>query len=160
MSMQIPGIGKSGYTSSQNPEQRSSLSQYQRQVIEQTLADYDPENLSQADALSIVGVLGDAGITQGRDLTDAMSNFGFDAKTVGDMAGVGQNSSDGSTTQLSGVSVQALDISQEMLQQLDELITDYYDADLTDEEKASALYAIQAIFQQTRPEGGLIDVYA
>jgi len=147
MSIEIPGIGSSAYYTTRTAAESSTLTGDQRQLIEQTLSSYDPENLTQADAAAIVGLFSDAGI-------------GFDARTIGEMAGAGAAPGGSMPPPPNGGGVLTLNIDDEMLQQLNQLLTDYYDSDLTDAEKSSTLDAIKNIFQQTLPEGGLVDIRA
>tara|TARA_R110002167_G_scaffold15034_8_gene60530 strand:+ start:104 stop:589 length:486 start_codon:yes stop_codon:yes gene_type:complete len=147
---------------SQQTNNSSSLSAEQRQLIEDTLAEFDAEQLTEADALSIVEIFSEAGIQPGRDMAQAMSASGFDAKSIGDLAGV-DGPQQGASQQ--GMPPppppsQGLNISDEMLQSLNELLNEYYSGDLTEEEQDTALSSIKEIFQQTAPEDGLINVSA
>jgi hypothetical protein len=67
----------------------STLSESQKALIEETLAQYDADNLSEDDAAAIVAVFEEAGISPSRALESAMLDSGFDAKEVGTLAGVG-----------------------------------------------------------------------
>lgn len=67
----------------------TALSTSQKALIEETLSQYDSENLSQDDAQAIVSVFDEAGIAASGALERAMSDSGFDAKEVGTLAGVG-----------------------------------------------------------------------
>lgn len=160
MSIQIPGIGASGYYPSQPSGQNASMTQDQIQLIAQTLSNYDPENLTETDAQNIVNTLSEAGITEGQGLAEIMAGYGFDASVVGEKAGIRPERPDGPPPPRGGEGVVTLNISDDMLQQLNQLLTDYYDSDLTDAEKASTLESIKEIFQQTMPEGGLVDIRA
>lgn len=160
MSIEIPGTATAGYYAMQSTSKSATLTQDQLQLVEETLSNYDPNQLTQSDASDIVAAFSDAGITAGRELAETMASFGFDASTVGEMAGVGQTQGDRPPPPPSGGNVLTLNISDDMLQQLNQLLTDYYDTDLTDAEKTSTLDAIKDIFQQTMPEGGLVDIRA
>jgi uncharacterized protein (UPF0335 family) len=135
------------------------LSQEQRSAIDDTLSQYDPENLTQEEAASIVETFNEMGIQPGREMMEAMSASGFDAKAVGDLAGLQGPGQDGGQMMPKGPPPQ-LDISDEMLQELNGLLTDYYSNELSEDEKETTLSAIKEIFQQTMPEGGLIDEMA
>jgi hypothetical protein len=69
------------------------LNDEQKTLISDTLADFDPENLTESDALSIVETFSEAGIQPGSGLGDAMEELGFDAQTLGDLV---NNDSDAS----------------------------------------------------------------
>ncbi len=73
-----------------NSTSSSSLSADQKTLIEDTLAQYDTESLSSDDATAIVEAFQEAGIAPSKALETAMASSGFDAKEVGDLAGLGQ----------------------------------------------------------------------
>jgi len=66
----------------------TTLSDSQKALIEETLSQYDSQNLSQDDAQAIVTAFEEAGIAASGALESAMSASGFDAKEVGTLAGV------------------------------------------------------------------------
>ena len=74
--------------SNSSTSSRNSLSYEQQQVIDNTLSNYDANNLTQSDALEIVATFQDANIKPSKQLEDAMSSLGFDAKEVGELAGI------------------------------------------------------------------------
>ena len=67
----------------------SSLTSEQKALIEDVLSQYDSESLSTDDAKAIVEAFQTAGIEPSSALQSAMSVSGFDAKEVGDLAGMG-----------------------------------------------------------------------
>lgn len=69
-------------------ETEQNLTEDQQSLITETLSQYDVENLTEADALSIVEVFSEAGIQPGLALEKAVSSSGFDAKSIGDLAGI------------------------------------------------------------------------
>lgn len=158
MSIELSGIGMSGSSGMQHGREGSALSQDQRQLIEETLARYDSQNLTSADASAIVEAFSALGVQPGRPLAETMQAFGFDARSVGELAGVGPARGEGPPP--SGGKVQTLDISDEMLQELNALLNSYYDEGQSEDQRASTLDAIKSIFSQTMPEGGLVNVRA
>ncbi len=74
---------------SQGSNSSRGLSSSQLETISSVLGSYDANNLSSQDATSIVEAFKDAGIKPGAALAKAMESEGFDAKEVGDLAGVG-----------------------------------------------------------------------
>lgn len=68
---------------------QQKLTAEQQTLISDTLAEFDAENLSEADALSIVETLSAAGIEPGAGLEAAVSDLGFDLKTIAELAGAG-----------------------------------------------------------------------
>lgn len=75
--------------SSTSSSNSSSLSSSQLETISSVLQNYDASNLSSEDATAIVQAFEKAGIEPSEDLASAMKSEGFDAKEVGDAAGVG-----------------------------------------------------------------------
>jgi hypothetical protein len=77
-------------SSSQNisTQSNSTLSSYQKEYIGSLLENYDSSNLSSDDALEIVSALKDQGIAASEELASTMADSGFDAKEIGDLAGV------------------------------------------------------------------------
>lgn len=73
-----------------NSTKSSSLSADQKSVIEDVLSQYDASSLSADDAKAIVEAFKEAGIEPSSALQGAMSASGFDAKEIGDLAGVGK----------------------------------------------------------------------
>lgn len=141
----------------QSLNSQSSLTDDQLQTIKDVLSEYDADKLTSSDALSIVETFQEVGIAPGPELVAAMSRAGFDAQTVGQLADVGNNQTGVSAPQQSLVT---LNISDQMLQDLNALLDSYYSGQLSDEEKESALDSIKAIFEQTVPEGGLVNLVA
>ncbi|MDO6721244.1 hypothetical protein Q4575_17675 [Psychrosphaera sp. 1_MG-2023] len=85
----ISGINSSGEMSRPS-RMEQSLTADQKTQISDVLGQFDPENLTEADAKSIVEAFSEAGITPGSGLASAMGELGYDAKTVGDLANVEQ----------------------------------------------------------------------
>ena len=135
------------------------LSQEQQQLIEDTLANYDTDQLSASDAASIVEVFSEAGIQPGAGLEAAMSDAGFDARTVGDMAGATGSRPPGPPTG-GGGQIGQLNLSDEMLSNLNELLDRYLGDTREDSEKESLLADIKEILAEGAPEGGLVSVKA
>ncbi|WP_426369900.1 hypothetical protein [Pseudocolwellia sp. HL-MZ7] len=68
-----------------------ALTEENQQLISDTLSQFDSENLTEADALSIIETLSEAGIQSGQGLESALSELGFDAKSIGELAGVSES---------------------------------------------------------------------
>ena len=84
------------FQSSSNSSSRgSSLSLEQQTLIEETLAKYNADSLSESDAKEIVEIFKDAGIEPSKEFASALSSVGFDAKEIGDLAGVSGNGGPG-----------------------------------------------------------------
>ena len=75
------------------PRKEQSLTSDQQSVISDTLSEFDVDNLSETDALSIVAAFSEAGIQPGLALEKAVSEAGFDAKTIGELANISEEGS-------------------------------------------------------------------
>lgn len=136
-----------------------SLSQEQQQTIKDTLANFDVDNLGEADAASIVEAFNEAGIQPGAALAAAMAESGFDARTVGEMAGLTQSRPPGPPPG-GGGQVTQLNLSDAMMSNLNDLLDQYLGDTLEDDEKSSLLAEIREILTEGAPEGGLVNVRA
>ena len=68
------------------PKSDKALTADQQTLISETLSEFDPENISESDALSIVETFSEAGIQPGAGLEQAMAELGYDAKAIGEIA--------------------------------------------------------------------------
>lgn len=84
----INSIGSSGSMPPPPPKNAQPLTEEQQQLLTETLAEFDADNLTETDALSIIDTLSEAGIQPGKALESAMAELGFDAKSIGELAGV------------------------------------------------------------------------
>lgn len=75
------------------PRSEQNLTEDQQSLISETLSEFDAENLTEADALSIIEAFSQAGIQPGVALEKAASDLGFDAKSIGDLAKVSDEGS-------------------------------------------------------------------
>ncbi|KAF7764250.1 hypothetical protein PCIT_b0196 [Pseudoalteromonas citrea] len=66
----------------------AQFNQEQQSTIADTLAEFDPENLSTEGAQAIISAFSEAGIKPGKQLGQLMADAGFDAKAIGELAGV------------------------------------------------------------------------
>ncbi|MCW8885468.1 MAG: hypothetical protein OQK12_09470 [Motiliproteus sp.] len=162
----ISGISGASAMAAMPPPQQSNstqaLSDDQLQLIEETLAQYDSESLSESDAAAIVEVFSEAGIEPGKELASAMGEFGFDAKTVGDLAGV-EGPGQGGPSGAGGNPPPPPELSslgEEGLQTLNELLNEYYSGELTDEEQGTTLSSIQELLSGAGASINLVDVTA
>jgi len=85
--MMMPMMSSSNSSSSATT---SSLTDEQTTTLTDILSNYDSESLTESEAQEIVTALSEAGIEPGAGLEEAMSETGFDARSVGDLAGVGE----------------------------------------------------------------------
>jgi hypothetical protein len=75
------------------PRTEQNLTSEQQSVISDTLSEFDVDNLSETDALSIVEAFSEAGIKPGIALEKAVSEAGFDARTIGELANISEEGS-------------------------------------------------------------------
>lgn len=84
----IPNLQYSSYGYGQGNEQSYNENIDQLDTIGSILSQYDPNNLTSQDATDIANAFSENGIEPSKELSDAMSTFGFDAHEVGTLAGV------------------------------------------------------------------------
>jgi hypothetical protein len=89
-------------------------------------------------------------------LAEVMAESGFDAKAVGDLAGVAPPPPP--PPQQGGGNGRNID--DKTLQQLSDLLDRYYSGDLSDAERENTLTSIQDLLQQSAPAAGVLDVMA
>jgi len=66
----------------------AKLSEEQQALISDTLSELDADNLTETDALSIIESFSEAGIQPGKAMESAISDLGFDAQSIGELANV------------------------------------------------------------------------
>ncbi|QIZ77597.1 hypothetical protein [Ferrimonas lipolytica] len=154
----INSVSSSTYSQMQPTRQTETpMSDEQKQLVTDTLSNYDSDNLSSSDAIAITEAFAEAGINPSQELATMMTDTGFDAASIGDQAKAGNPPPPPPS---SSETVASLDISDEMATELSSLLDSYASGTLSDEAKAETLTSIQAIFAQTAPENGLVDVTA
>ncbi len=77
---------------------KQELNEDQLNYVSSVLEDYDSSALSDADALEIVANFSQAGITPSRDLANAISDAGFSASQIGELAAITGTSASSSDT--------------------------------------------------------------
>ncbi|GHE88249.1 hypothetical protein [Thalassotalea profundi] len=78
--IQMPSSNQSNY----------SLTQSQQSLISETLSEFDLDNLTESDAVSIIETFSEAGIKPSAALEKTLSELGIDAKSLGDLANVSE----------------------------------------------------------------------
>lgn len=148
----------SGAAMTMPPRSEQNLTDDQQSLISETLSQFDAENLSESDAASIVEAFSQAGIQPGSALETAMSSFGFDAKSVGELAGVSEQGNrpppppKQDTEEISSISTYLTEL-------LEEKLAASNSTELSDEDRQSIL---QQIFEKFNIEEGesIIDTTA
>ncbi len=140
--MMIDSISNAGMAMPPPPrgQGEASLTDDQKQLITDTLSKFDADSLTESDATSIVSSFQEAGIQPGRELAEAMEAAGFDAKAVGDMAGVQGPPPGGPQGQSGGIN-----ISEELLEELYTLLDQYYAEETTDVDRSSLMDTISEL---------------
>jgi len=72
------------------PRAEQNLSDEQQSLITETLSQFDVDNLSEKDAVDIVEAFSQAGIKPGGALEQSMAELGFNAKAIGELAGMSE----------------------------------------------------------------------
>lgn len=131
------GVGTSISTLSKNEQ---SLTVDQQALISQTLSQFDAESLTQESATSIIEAFAEAGIQPSATLESALTELGFDAKNIGDLANV---SGEGSRPPPPPPPKQSAEEITSMVDFLSELLAEKFTAnnsnELSDEDKQSIL---------------------
>ena len=130
---------------SQNQNQNSqqiSLNDEQKQLISDTLAEYDTDNLSETDAQSIIAVFQEAGIEPGTELEDEMSTAGFDAQSIGEMGGQRPPPPPGGGPQSQE---DGYNVSEDSLEELYSLLDSYYSDTATDADRSGYMSSIEEL---------------
>lgn len=122
--------------------QAEPLTSEQTELMNETLAQFDPENLTAEDAQSIMQTFMDAGIQPGQEMEAIMAEAGFDAAEVGELGRPEGERPPGPPP--SGNSLEQVD-SEEVVSYLDELLAQYSDQ-LGEEDKEAILASVQEKF--------------
>lgn len=115
------------------------LSADQKSLIEETLANFDAETLSEEDAQSIVQAFKDAGIKPGKELAQAVSELGFDAREIGELAGAERPNGPPPPPPQGA----AQSLNTEGLQELEDILEDYDLSNLSEEDEDEILSAFE-----------------
>ncbi|MEM7389870.1 MAG: hypothetical protein AAF347_08510 [Pseudomonadota bacterium] len=124
--------------------QAEPLTSEQTELMNETLAQFDPENLTAEDAQSIMQTFMDAGIQPGQEMEAIMAEAGFDAAEVGELGRPEGERPPGPPPPPSGNSLEQVD-SEEVVSYLDELLAQYSDQ-LGEEDKEAILASVQEKF--------------
>ena len=132
----------------QMPPQRTeqSLTEDQQSILSETLSQYDAENLTEADALSIVESFSQAGIQPGVAMEKAMSDLGFDAKSIGDSAKVSDEGSRPPPPPPKQSSEEITSMVDYLAELVEEKLTASNSNELSDEDKESILSQVYEKF--------------
>jgi hypothetical protein len=105
--------------------QAEPLTSEQTELMNETLAQFDPENLTAEDAQSIMQTFMDAGIQPGQEMEAIMAEAGFDAAELGELGRPeGERPPGPPPPPPSGNSLEQVD-TEEVVSYLDELLAQY-----------------------------------
>ena len=136
----INSIGSSNQMPPPMQSSQTSMTSEQKESIQEVLSQFSADELTSEDASSIVESLAELNVQPGQELAELMADSGFDAKTIGDMAGVSDGQRPPPPPPQSEVSS-----SSEMVSFLEDLLEDF-DSQLSDDDKESILSAVQEKF--------------
>lgn len=130
---------------------QAALSTEQISEIDEILSNFSADELSDEDAQSIVEQFASAGIAPSEELASVLAESGFDARAIGEAAGVeGGEPPPPPQTEVTD--------SEEIVNFLEDLL-EGYEEQLSDEDKDSILAAIQDRFG-TSGGNSLVDLTA
>ncbi len=148
----INSIGTVGQMPAKQSNQLS-MSTDQKEQVQEILKQFSVESLTSSDASSIVESFKELGIAPTKELEQLIADNGFDAKSIGDMAGVGDAQRPPPPPQNNGQN------SSEMISFLEELL-EKYDSQLSEDDKDSILAAVQEKFRMSNEDDSLVNVTA
>lgn len=132
-SISMPTSARTG----SNAEQ--SLTEEQETLISETLSQFDVDNLSEADALNITEAFAEAGIQPGSALEKAVSDSGFDAKNLGDLANISEEGSRPPPPPPKQSTEEITSLVDYLAELMEETLAASSSNELTDEDKQSIL---------------------
>ncbi len=146
----VISVINSGMSMPPPPRTEQNFSEDQQLLISDILSQFDADNISETEAISIVEAFSEAGIQQGAALEKSMSDLGFDAKAIGELANVSDRGSmpppppKQSTEEIGSM----VDYLKELL---DKKLATGSESVLSDEDKQSIL---AQVFEKFGIEGG------
>lgn len=81
-------FSQNSYALAARPQQGSFINSQQSQDLKNVLSNFDPNNISETDAKNIVNKVKEIGVRPGQPLVLVFASEGFDAKSIGEKAGV------------------------------------------------------------------------
>ncbi len=118
----------------------NEISEEQEEFIATLLSNYDASNISAEDAEEIDSTLKDAGIMPSRELAEVMSESGFDAREIGDLA-ESERPQSASHESISDYTSRILSLNEGAKEQVKELFESYKpeNTDLTMDEASKVV---------------------
>jgi predicted phage gp36 major capsid-like protein len=135
----INSINNTSQSSYGKPPAQQALSDDQKILITEVLENYDADSLTEEQAREIVDAFADAGIRPGQELASTLATEGFDAKNIGDLAGVDQRPPQ------QQASSESVDLN-ELVDYLDELLEQFSGESLSEENNFFVIESLQQRF--------------
>jgi len=132
------------------------LSNEQKETIDSILSDYDALTLSEQDAKDIVSAFHEAGINPSKDFADKLDSAGFDAREIGDLAGVTPSHRGEGSAPPPPQGGNSAGVNQDNLQLLKSILEQYTDLSNLSEEDEQTL-SISLLDAGLLEPGALID---
>lgn len=146
------------------PSSQNALTDEQVQGLDDLMSNYDTDDLTDADAQTIVTSISELGITPGKELASALAGYGVDARELGDQAGVGRpegpppgggkGGKGGGEDATAGVDDAALSVLESLLEALE----DSEETDETTETDFSALLQSELEAAGLDPTQSIMDI--
>ncbi|MEI6893795.1 MAG: hypothetical protein V5789_04000 [Colwellia sp.] len=127
------------------PNTEQNLTTDQQTLISETLSEYDVDNLSEADAQSIIDTFAEADIQPGAALETALSDAGFDAKSIGELANVSTEGNRPPPPPPKQSDDEISSMADYLTELMEEKLTETNSTSLSDTDKASIL---EQVFEQ------------
>lgn len=123
-----------------------SLTDEQQTLLSETLSDYDAENLTADDASNIIEALSEAGIKPGAGLEAAMSELGFDAKSIGELGGAQAGNGEIPPPPPQQSSEEISSMVDYLSELMEEKLAESESSELSDDDKSSIMAALSEKF--------------
>jgi len=105
--------------------EENTISEEEEEFISSLLSGYDSSNLSSQNAIDIDTALKEAGIMPSQQLAEVMSDSGFDARQVGDLAEVGRPPQTSSYESVSDYTSRIMSLTEDVKEQVKALFDSY-----------------------------------
>jgi len=103
----------------------TSISEEEEEFIASLLSSYDSDNISEEDAIAIDSALKDAGIMPSKELALVMSDSGFNAREIGDLAQAGRPQQASSFESISDYTSRIMSLTEDVKQEVKDLFDSY-----------------------------------
>ncbi|EPJ53983.1 MAG: hypothetical protein OFPI_08510 [Osedax symbiont Rs2] len=126
------------------------LSRQQRQQVQQTLQQYDCNDLSAEQAKEIVRQFQQQSIHPGRELAQLITRSGFDASTLAQLAGLAQRPNDKNDNSQAQTNFTR---GGSLINRLEQLISYLEQADISEQQSEQAFSQVRELFYHSKTHG-------